>query len=172
MLHSDQKPVLKYGACALLMLAFFLVQSTRGLAIHVRGMSVNAMPFFVAAVALFEGPFAGGSFGFFAGTLLSVNAPGMEGFSTVFLTLFGVIFGLFGSHYLREVALSALSGGVLCTALESLLRYLFSDYLVYGMSLLQWVERLSVGLALSLPMGVLAYVLVRRIHRRFTEEAS
>ena len=172
MIHSDRYTVLKHSGYALLMLALFVLQSSRGTAIHLWGATVNVMPFFVAAVALLDGPYAGGSFGFFAGVLLTLNATGVEGFGSLGLGLFGVGFGLFGAYYLRTVILSTLSGGVLYMVLETLFRYVFYDLLVYGMSLTEELLAFCAQLALSLPAGALTYLLIRAIHRRFTEETA
>lgn len=170
MIHSDRYTILKYSSYALLMLGLFVLQSSRGTAIHLWGATVNAMPFLVAAVALLDGPFAGGVLGFFAGVLLTVNGTGVEGFSSLLLSLFGVGFGLFGAHYLRPVILSALSGGLVCMVVESVFRYVFHDLLMYGMSLPVALGLFGARLLLSLPAGALTWLLVRAVHRRFTED--
>jgi len=172
MIRSDRYPFLKYGSYALLMLALFVLQSTRGTAIHLWGASVNVMPFFVAAVALLDGPYAGGVMGFFGGVLLNLNSAGLEGFSSLSLSLFGICFGLFGAYYLRPVILSALSGGFLCMVLETLFRYVFHDLLIYNMHLLEALRAFGLELVLSLPAGALAFVCIRAVHRRFTGETT
>ncbi len=171
MIRSDKYLFLKYGSCALLMLGFFLLQSTRGTALSLWGVSADALPFIVAAMALLEGPFAGGAFGFAAGVLTTLNTTGVEGFSSMYLTLFGVLFGLFGAYYLRNILFSALAGGVLCAVLEAFFRYLFHDLLLYAMPLSQALAALGVRLLLSLPAGAAAYLLLRAICRRFSEES-
>lgn len=169
MIRSDRYPILKHGGYALLMLALFVLQSSRGTAIHAWGASVNVMPFFVAAVALLDGPYSGGAFGFFAGVLLTLNNAGVEGFASLTLGLFGIGFGLFGAYYLRPVILSALSGGVLCMLVEAVFHYVFYDLLIYGMPLSDALRIFSLELAMSLPAGALTYLLARAVHRRFTE---
>jgi len=171
MIHSDRYTILKYSSYALLMLALFVLQSSRGTAVHALGASVNVMPFFVAAVALLDGPYTGGTLGFFAGVLLTVNGTGVEGFGSLLLGLFGIAFGLFGAHYLRPVILSALSGGLVCMVVESVFRYVFYDLLVYGMSLPAALGAFGARVVLSLPVGALVWLLVRGIHRRFTEDS-
>ena len=64
MIHSNRHTILKYSGYALLMLGLFVLQTSRGTAIHLWGAAVNAMPFFVAAVALLDGPYAGGVLAF------------------------------------------------------------------------------------------------------------
>ena len=54
MIHSDRYTILKYSGYALLMLGLFVLQTSRGTAIQLWGAAVNAMPFFVAAVALLD----------------------------------------------------------------------------------------------------------------------
>ena len=77
MIRSDRYSFLKYGSYALLMLGLFLLQSSRGTALWLWGASVDVLPFFVAATALTDGPYAGGAFGFAAGVLASLNTPGV-----------------------------------------------------------------------------------------------
>ena len=44
MIHSDRYTILKYSGYALLMLGLFVLQTSRGTAIHLWGAAVNAMP--------------------------------------------------------------------------------------------------------------------------------
>lgn len=171
MIRSDRYTWLKYGSYALLMLGFFLLQSSRGTAVWMGGATVNALPFVVASVALLDGPFAGGAFGFAGGVLLSLNSAGVEGFQSLSLGLFGILFGLFGAQYLRNILFSALAGGLVCMAVESFFAYIFHDLLVHGMGLPQAFGLFGRQVLLSLPAGVLAYALVYAVHRRFTEES-
>ncbi|MBQ4578633.1 MAG: hypothetical protein IJA84_06165 [Clostridia bacterium] len=172
MIRSDRYTWLKYGSYALLMLGFFVLQSSRGTAVWLNGATVNALPFLVASVALLDGPYVGGIFGFAGGVLLSINTTGVEGFASLSLGLFGILFGLFGAQYLRNILFSALAGGLVCMAVESFFRYVFHDLLIYGMGLPQALGLFGRQLLLSLPAGALAYGLVFLVHRRFTEETT
>ena len=171
MMRSDRYIWLKYGSYALLMLGLFVLQSSRGTALWLNGATVNALPFVVASVALLDGPYAGGAFGFAGGVLLSLNSPEVEGFASLSLGLFGVLFGLFGAYYLRNILFSALAGGIVCMVIESVFRYVFHDLLIYGMGLSQSRGLCGRQLLRSLPAGALAYALVFLIRRRFTEES-
>ena len=55
MIRSDRYIWLKYGSYALLLLGFFVLQSSRGTALWLGGATVNVLPFLVAAVALLDG---------------------------------------------------------------------------------------------------------------------
>ena len=170
MIRSDKYLFLKYGSYALLMLGFFLLQSARGTAISLWGAAVDVLPFFVATVALLDGPYAGGAFGFAAGVLTTLNTPGVEGFSSLYLTLFGVLFGLFGAYYLRTILFSALAGGILCMALEAFFRYVFRELLRYGMGPGEALVQLGASLLLSAPAGALTWLAAKAICRRFSED--
>jgi len=170
MIRSDRYTLLKYSGYALLMLGLFVLQTSRGTSLYLWGATVNVMPFLVAAVALLDGPFAGGVLGFFAGVLLTVNGTGVEGFSSLLLSLFGLGFGLFGAHYLRPVILSALSGGLVCRVVESAVRYVFHDLLMYGMGMPEALGLFGARLLLSLPAGALTWLMVRAVHHQFTED--
>ena len=124
----------------------------------------------MAAAALLEGPLAGGSLGFAAGLLLSVNSTMAEGLWPAYLGLFGVLFGLFGAYYLRPVILSALGGGLLCMSLQAAVKYVFYYRLVFRAGLGLALREFAGTLLLSLPVGALVWLAVRGIHRRFTED--
>ena len=83
-----------------------------------------------------------------------------------------MLFGLFGAYYLRTILFSALAGGILAMVLEAFFRYVFYDLLVFGMTVGRALTAFGLKLLLSLPVGALAYVLVRVVHRRFTEETT
>ncbi len=168
--RAQRYALLKNGGYALLLLALFLLQSSRGTALRLWGASANALPFFVAAVALLEGPYAGGCFGFVCGGLLALNGTGLEGLTSLYLVLFGVLFGLFGEEYLRPVIPSALAGGLLCMGIQAVFRYVFVYLLVYSAGPGYALRQFCGELLLSLPLGVGVWFVVRLIHRRFTEE--
>ena len=48
MIRSDKYLFLKYGSYALLLLGFFVLQSSRGTALWLGGATVNVLPFLVA----------------------------------------------------------------------------------------------------------------------------
>ncbi len=171
MIRSDRYLFLKYGSYALLLLGLFLLQSTRGTGVQLWGASPDVLPFFVAAVALLDGPYAGGAFGFAAGVLTTLNSTGIEGFASLYYALFGIFFGLFGAYFMRNILFSALSGGILCMLIEAFFRYLFYDLLFYGMGLGQALAAFGLQLLLSLPVGALCYLLLRAVWRRFSEDS-
>lgn len=160
----------KYGSYALCMLALFLLQSSRGTGLRLWGASLNALPFLVSAAALLDGPYAGGSFGFACGILLALNSTGLEGLSALYLTLFGVLFGLFGEEYLRPVIPSALMGGLLCMGIQAVFRYFFVYLLVYSAGSGYALRQFCGELLLSVPVGTGVWFVTRQIHRRFTED--
>jgi len=158
---------IKYSAYALVLLALFILQSARGTSISLMRVSVNVMPFFVASVALYEGPYAAGTLGFFAGLLVSVHSLLIEGLSALYLGLFGVIFGWFGAKYMRKVLPSALLGGALCLGVSWLTRYVFYYSLVYSIPLKAGFGQLLWELLLSVPFGAGVFFIVRAMNRRF-----
>lgn len=169
-IRSQRNAIWKYGSYALLMLGLFLLQSSRGTGLRLWGGAWNMLPFFVASAALLEGPYAGGSFGFVCGVLLAVNTTVLEGLSALLLTVFGVLFGLFGAYYLRPVLPSAMAGGLICMGTQAVLRYLFLDMLVYGAGVGMALRQFAGELILAVPPGLLIWLAMEALHRRFTEE--
>ena len=160
---------IKYCAYALVMIACFVLQSARGTAISLWGGGINALPYLVAAIALFDGPYAGGSFGFFAGLLLSINSMVIEGLVAMAMGLFGAFFGHFGRIYLRQVLPSVLLGGLGYSLFHGGCRYLFYYALVHGISPVYGLQSLLGEVLLSLLPGAAMFFIVRAIKSRFTE---
>ncbi|MEA5039052.1 MAG: hypothetical protein VB086_04360 [Clostridiaceae bacterium] len=168
-MRGNRNRALRLCAYALMMLLIFLLQHSRGTAVQLWRATADAIPYFLATLALLEGPYTAGIFGFFAGMLLSLHAVTVEGLSALYLGLFGIVFGLLGSHYMRPVLPSALLGGTVCILLQGVLRYLFYYALVYQMSMTAALAELGAELLLSLLTGIPVYFLVRAVYRRFQE---
>ena len=168
-MRSDKNKTIRLCAYALLLLLLFLLQHTRGLALRVWQAAADATPYLLAALALLEGPYVAGAFGFFAGLLNCLHTTTVEGLSALYLGLFGILFGLLGAHYMRPVMASALLGGSVCIVLQGVLRYIFYYALVYQMDLLTAGKQLAAEWLVALPAGVLLWFVVRAVHRRFQE---
>ena len=168
--HTDRITFLKYFGYVCLMLAAYLLQSARTTGLWLLGGRCNILPFLVVCIALLEGPMAGGGFGFFAGTLLSLNSLSIEGLYALYLALFGILFGAFAAYYLRPILLTELAGGSACLAVLSVFRYFFVYKLIYGTGLESALFELVGGLLLSLPFGALCWLVTKKIHTALTEE--
>ena len=168
MSYRKKAPV-KYSAYALLLLAIFVLQSARGTRITLLGGTVNAIPFFIAAVALMDGPYPAGALGFFAGLLVSIHSSVLEGLSALYFGLFGVAFGWFGSLQLRRVLPSAFLGGTVCLVGGWLFKFIFYYALVYGVPAAEGLKWLLGELLLSAPVGAALFFAVRALTRHFAE---
>lgn len=168
-MRANRHKITKYCAYALLLILCFALQNARGVLPSLWGAKTDVMPFIVAAIALYDGPFAAGSYGFAAGILTSVHSPVIEGLSALYLLLFGVAFGVFGQLYIRKIAPAALLGGAACIAVQSVARYIFYYRLVYSVTLDYAVLLLVGELTLSILPGIVMYYVIRGVHRRFAE---
>lgn len=171
-MRKNTKRTLKLCAYSLLLLMIFLIQHSRGTALHLWRATADAIPYFLAAIALLEGPYVAGMMGFFGGLLLSLHNTTVEGLTALYLALFGIAFGLLGTHYMRPVLPSALLGGFACVLLQGVARYIFYYALVYKMDVVIALQELGAELLLSLLTGIPVFFLVRMIYRRFQENES
>jgi|GEM_PF-1347650 hypothetical protein len=171
-MRSDRSRAVRICAYVLLLLAMFLLQHSRGTAVVLWQATADGIPFFLATLALLEGPYVAGSFGFFAGLLLALHTTTVEGLSALYLGLFGILFGLLGTYYMRPVLPSALLGGTVCIAVQGVLRYVFYYLLVYHMDALTAGRELLAEWLLALPSGVLLWFVIGAIRRRFQEKET
>lgn len=167
MTRNERYRLLKYGIYGLVMLGSFVLNSARGLSFQLWGATSDPMPFLVAAIALYEGPYIGGAFGFAGGLLVALHSLTVEGLSALYLGLFGLLFGLLASIHLRQLLVSAYLGGLLCMVAQGVLRYGFYQKLVYGIPLLDGGKMLAGEVLVALVPGLLLCVLIRWLYRRF-----
>lgn len=169
MTRSEKLQALKYALYALLMLVSFVLCSARGIMPGLWGAVMNPLPFFVCAVALYDGPYAGAGFGVAAGLLVSLHSVSVEGLASLYLGLFGLGFGLMAVIWLRQILLNALLGGLLCIVLQGLGRYLFYHGLVLGIPAGQSLLMLAGELLLAFVPGLLLCLAVKKIYDKIEE---
>jgi hypothetical protein len=154
----------------LVLLAVFLLQTTRGLLPRPWGATVNLYPFLVCAMAFSDGPYAGGLYGFAAGLLLAVGSGTPEGLDAGLYALYGILCGYGATSVLRRGLLTEL----VCGSLLSLVRCILGWLVYYGLAyaapvgpyLLTWFIGLVCSAALSIP----AHSALRAIARRYHED--
>ena len=162
--------IVKYCAYGLLLLLIYVLQSARGTAVSLWGLRVDLIPYFVMTLALFEGPYAAGGFGFFAGLLCSVNSPLLDGLLALYYGVLGALCGVFALRYMRRVLPSALLLGLAATVVKGFFGYLFYYALLYSAPAGRAALLLLGDCALSLPPAVPVYLAVRAIYLRFAEK--
>ena len=160
----------KYGAYALITIGLFVLQTTRGLQISVFGVSPDYMTFYVAAIALLEGYFPGGCFGVFAGLLISLSSVMVEGLEGLYLGLFGVLCGCIGNAYMRKVPMSGLFCGACGILLKKVIGYIFYYGMVFAMPLSAAALQCVIEIAVSVPFGLIVFLIARAVNRYFRED--
>jgi len=168
----DRNRLVRNGFYCVLLLLIFVLQTTKGIRISLWDASPDYILFFVAAEAILEGPYSGGTLGFFAGLLLSVSSPWPEGLEALFLGCFGTAVGILGKKYFRPVLPSVLLLGSVGMAFRGLVAYVFYYRLVYGMAVWTMCRHMLVQIALSLVFAPVFYILIRSIYRRFMENGA
>ncbi len=169
MTREEKLRTVKYAVYAAVMLLAFVLCAARGVMPQLWGARMNPLPFLLCIIALYEGPYVGAGFGLFAGLLVSLHSLTAEGLSSLYLGLFGLVFGLMATIWLRPILLNALLGGLLCIALQGAGRYLFYHGLVYGVSLGQSALQVAGEMLLALVPGLLLCLMVQKIHIKFQE---
>lgn len=162
--------VIKYCAYALLLLVVYVLQSSRGTALSLWGLKIDVTPYFVMTIALFEGPYAAGCFGFAAGLLSVISSPVIDGLLALYYGLLGALCGAFALRYMRPILPSALLLGLLASVIQGVLGYLFYYALLYGAPLGRSALLLLGNAAVSLAPAALVYFAARGIYLRFAEK--
>lgn len=131
-------------------------------------VSVNIMPFIIASIALYDGPYIGGGVGFYAGVLLSLSSTTVEGAEALIMALFGIICGSAGVMLLRKIMPSALFCGVLLLATRGIISAVYYQ-LFYEISFISVaIEYLKITVV-STFFGIFAFKIIKKINKRFSE---
>ena len=162
-----RRRILKHTVYILLIVGFSVLQGTPGL---LKWETVHSMPVVaaIAAISMAEGGFAGGIYGLLGGILIDVWAFHIFGVASVLFLILGCVGGL--STVL--VMLANRKRAFLLTGLFAFFYGSLSHYIIYGLwgyegaGALVWKGVLPSAL-LTAPWGIILYMLVDRIKRRF-----
>lgn len=167
LIDSKTKRRLLYG---LVLLAVYLLQTTRGLLPRPWGATVNLFPFLVCSMAFSDGPYAGGLFGFAAGLLLAVGSGTPEGLDAGLYAVYGILCGYGATTVLHRGYSSELACGVLLSLVRCLLGWLVYYGLAYGAPMGRYLLTWFIGLVCSAALSLPAHALLRAIARRYRED--
>lgn len=154
---------------ALLLIAVYLLQFTRGVRITLFGTSADILPFFVAALALFEGAGVGAVFGFVAGLLCTIGTGSAEGLLALYYGLCGLAFGHFSSRYMRRVFPTTLLCGSIIFALKAIVVFCFYYVLVYKATNLAAFKTVGIQLVLSAAFAVPIHFIIAKISSKLED---
>ena len=162
--------VVKCCAYAIALVLLHLLHTTLRLKIDLFGLTVTLTPFFLAAIALYEGPYMGAAFGFAAGLLADSAGMRLEGLLPVWYMLFFAAAGYLCARYFRRLWVSCLIFGAVCTIAQNALTYVFYYYLFFRAAFVPLAVRALANLALSAALSFAPYLLVPAVYRRFAGE--
>ncbi len=167
-LTIDKKKALKVLGYLLCLTAFYILSSARGVLSNVNYATVNALPFLVATIGFYDGPYMGGMMGVYSGLLLSLSSTTVEGAEALGLAVFGILCGSLGVLFMRRFLLSILACGALFLTVRGIVSavYYVLFYAIPFGSIFAGYLRI---LAISLLPGAAGYFLIKAIHRRFSE---
>ncbi|MDP4110103.1 MAG: hypothetical protein Q8878_08765 [Bacillota bacterium] len=161
---------IKWAAYGMLLLVLFLIETAYRFKLTVLGVRPDIIPFFIAALALYEGPGCAAVIGFISGLLCDFVQPGLDGFLPLFYTAAGLGIGFVSEKYFRKNIFSALLLGASASVLLNLLRFIFYYALLFNASVLTGVKITFSELLLSLLFSPVVYYGVRLINRHFDDE--
>lgn len=168
-LSIDRRNIFKILCYLAVSTLFYILTTARGSVALYWQVTVNAMPFLVAAIGFYEGAYVGGCMGVYCGLMMSVSSSTTEGAEAMIMGLFAIFCGSVGVRLMRRILPSVLfcgSGLLVIRAVISATYYrLFYAIPFFGvLAGYIWI------IAASLPAGVAAYFIVKAISRRFSEE--
>lgn len=168
-LNPNKGNVIRIVLYILLITLFYLLSMARGALGGFWFVSINAMPFLIAAIGFFEGPYVGGSIGLYSGLLMSLSSLTVEGAEALVMALFGIFCGSVALMLMRRILPSVIFCGTVFLTVRALISatYYTMFYSIPFLSVLvSYIEIVIV----SLIPGIIGYFVVSAIHRRFSEE--
>lgn len=154
---------------SLVLIACFLLQFSRGTRINIIGTSLDILPFFIAAIALYENEWVGAAFGFAAGMLTCISAGSAEGLLALYYGLCGLGLGYFASRYMRRVLPSTILCGAAIFMAKILVIFCFYYVLVYKAANLEIFKYAAIQLLASMVAAIPLHYLIRKISTKFED---
>ena len=167
-LTINKKKALKVLCYLLCLTGFYILSSARDVLSDADFATINALPFLIAAIAFYDGPYMGGMMGLYSGLLLSLSSSTVEGAEALGLAFFGILCGSVGVLFMRRFLLSILACGSVFLCLRGIISavYYVLFYAIPFGGIFGGYLRI---LLISLLPGSLGYFLIKAIHRRFSE---
>jgi len=126
-----RRKVIKFFTCFVIVFASYIIQTTPGLFEFFGIKPILVLPACIC-IAVFEGEFAGGLFGFFAGLLCDSASETVFGFNAFIYLSFGVLAGLATIYIFRRsiinIMLLCLAAVFLRSALEFFFAFVLYEY--------------------------------------------
>lgn len=155
-----------------LLIAVYLLQYSQGMQITLYGARMDILPFFIAAIALFEGPLVGCAFGTAIGLISCINISSAEGLLALYYGLCGLGLGYFAPKYMRKVFPSTFFCGTLIFAVKTIIVFCFYYALVYKAASLQAFKFAGFQLFLSWLFAVPLHFIIKKISTTFEDMES
>ena len=166
-LSFDRDRAIKIALYTALITLSYVLGGVRGMVWGPDMVTVNPMPFIVAAIAFFEGPYMGGSFGLYAGLLLSIASHTYEGFEALVLALLGVLCGSAAVLVMRRTVAAIMVCGLSFMVLRGFVSAIYYNlfYSIPWQGILTEYLKITV---LSAVFGLAGCYIVFKIYARFT----
>ena len=158
---------IKWSAYGFVLLLIFLVQSSYGLQLTLFGVHPNVIPFFLAALALYEGPACTAVIGLFAGFLCDLSITGVEGLYPLFFMVFSIVSGILAEKFLWKNIAAGILLGAVASILINVFQYVFYYAILYQTSFSLGAKLVLTELGVSVLLSPIVYVSVKLIHRHF-----
>ncbi len=164
-----QRGLLKWGIYSLLLLLFYVLQTTPA-ALSIAGVKPMLLIPLAVCAACFEQPLSSGIFGLFCGLFTDAAAGYLLGFNALILMLSCVIISLIHTNFLKSKLLNTLISGLCVLLIQRMLDYFFY-YSIWGLDpscyilLHQILPCAGYSLALCVPIFYLSRLLFRKLQK-------
>lgn len=167
-----RRKVIKFIACFLIVFASYIIQTTPGLFEFFGVVPILVLPACIC-IAVFEGEFAGGLFGFFAGLLCDSTSETVFGFNAFIFLSFCVLAGLSTIYIFRRSTMNIM---LLCLGaifLRSVLEFFFA-YVLYQYQDLEifFYTILAPQIVFTSIFSLPYCIIFRRLHKKFEPEET
>ena len=166
------RKLLKFSVYALIVFSAYIIQTTPGLFDFFGIKPILVLPACIC-IAVYEGEFAGGLFGFFFGLFCDSNSETVFGFNSLLFLIFCVAAGLATIYIFRRSTMNIM---LLCLGaifFRSSLEFFF-NFILYGYENLVpfFYTQIAPQIVFSSIFAFPSAVLFRWLHRKFEPETT
>ena len=154
----------------LLLLAFYVMETSAGLHIKILGFRLDFLPAIVASVALCGGSAEGAIIGLLAGILYDRTGVQIEGIYSAYYMLFAIFAGFLGSKYLKKTVSAAVLLTIAAIAIQDAGKAFVSLTVLNRSSGLLMAKNICGEILITAILTPIVFFIVAKIHDKLKAE--
>lgn len=171
-IRSKQAEFIKYLLYFLIIVTVYSLQNCSYFSLMPRKITINLLPFFIAAAALLEPRPAAAGISVFIGALADASSMSADGLMIIYCFIAGIALSFIAQRYFQKMLPVCMLLGSAVLLVQHFLAYVFYSSAAYSIGIADALLSVSAELFVSATCFIPVFVLMKKISGRFTVSDS